>query len=265
MYAKDTMLSTLPVERLAQALGHTLLTDVRRQERKGSLTELFYTTLMGLATQNDKLKIELFRFVDALPALRTPESLARHLTEYLVRPDVPLPPGGAQLLNTMASTSFTRTLLSFATHTGANLMAQRFIAGRNGDEAVREIKRLRRVPMTFTLDLLGEAVTSEHEARAYQQQYRAIIDDMARLSHQWAAHPQLETASYGTLPKVNISVKLSSLYARFDPMAADATVATVKARLEPICWPPDNTACSSISTWSNTTTAPLPNASSWRL
>jgi RHH-type proline utilization regulon transcriptional repressor/proline dehydrogenase/delta 1-pyrroline-5-carboxylate dehydrogenase len=88
--------------------------------------------------------------------------------------------------------------------------------------------------MTFTLDLLGEAVTSEHEARAYQQQYRSIIDDMARLSYQWAAHPQLEAASYGSLPKVNISVKLSSLYARFDPMAADATIAAVKARLEPI-------------------------------
>jgi RHH-type proline utilization regulon transcriptional repressor/proline dehydrogenase/delta 1-pyrroline-5-carboxylate dehydrogenase len=69
---------------------------------------------------------------------------------------------------------------------------------------------------------------------SYQQQYLAIIDDMARLSLQWSVNPQLDTASYGTLPKVNISVKLSSLYARFDPMAADATVAAVKARLVPI-------------------------------
>ena len=35
-------------------------------------------------------------------------------------------------------------------------------------------------------------------------------------------------------PRVNVSVKLSSLYARFDPMAADATAEAVKARLRPI-------------------------------
>ncbi|HVK02696.1 MAG TPA: bifunctional proline dehydrogenase/L-glutamate gamma-semialdehyde dehydrogenase, partial [Armatimonadaceae bacterium] len=36
------------------------------------------------------------------------------------------------------------------------------------------------------------------------------------------------------VPKVNVSVKLSSLYARFDPMAADATAEAVKERLRPI-------------------------------
>lgn len=225
---------SMSVEQATQARGKRLLADVRRQEKKGSLTEVFYSRLMALSTRDEKLKVELFRFVDALPALKSPESVARHLMEYLVRPDVALPPGGAPLLSALAATGPSRSLLHFASHTGAKMMAGRFIAGRNGVEALKEIERLRRVPMTFTMDLLGEAVTSEVEALAYQKKYLDLIEDLARLSKAWPAVPQLEEAPFGPVPKVNVSVKLSSLYARFDPMAADATVAAVKERLRPI-------------------------------
>ena len=224
----------MAVEQATQSRGKRLLSEVRRQEKKGSATEIFYSKLMALSTRDEKLKIELFRFVDALPALKSPESVARHLMEYLVRPDVSLPPGGAQLLTALSSTSPSRSLLHFASHTGAKMMAGRFIAGRNGIEAVKEIERLRRVPMTFTMDLLGEAVISEVEALAYQKKYLDLIEDLARLSKDWPSIDQLEKASYGQLPKVNVSVKLSSLYSRFDPMAADATVKAVKERLYPI-------------------------------
>ncbi|WP_395088093.1 proline dehydrogenase family protein [Armatimonas sp.] len=228
------MSTTSGVELATLSRGKRLLSEVRRQEKKGSFTEIFYSRLMALSTRDEKLKIELFRFVDALPALKSPESVARHLLEYLVRPDVSLPPGGAQLLMGLASTGPSRSLLHFASHTGARLMAGRFIAGRDGVEAVKEIERLRRVPMTFTMDLLGEAVTSEVEALAYQKKYLDLIEDLARLSQAWPGIDQLEKASYGPLPKVNVSVKLSSLYSRFDPMAADATVKAVKERLHPI-------------------------------
>ncbi|MCX6366585.1 MAG: proline dehydrogenase family protein [Armatimonadetes bacterium] len=228
------MSTSMAVEQATQSRGKRLLCEVRRQEKKGSATEIFYSKLMALSTRDEKLKIELFRFVDALPALKSPESVARHLMEYLVRPDVSLPPGGAQLLTALSSTSPSRSLLHFASHTGAKMMAGRFIAGRNGIEAVKEIERLRRVPMTFTMDLLGEAVISEVEALAYQKKYLDLIEDLARLSKDWPSIDQLEKASYGQLPKVNVSVKLSSLYSRFDPMAADATVKAVKERLYPI-------------------------------
>ena len=222
------------IEGDVQTRGKKLLGEVRRQEAKGSPTEWFYDNLMALTTKDEKLKVELFRFVDALPALKSPESVAQHLKEYLVRPDVTLPPGAASLLNGLAATGPTRGLLSFASNTGAKLMAGRFIAGRNGIEATKAIERLRKVPMTFTMDLLGEAVTSEVEALAYQKKYTDLIADLAKISQSWPHVPQFEDAPWGKLPKVNVSVKLSSLYARFDPMAADATVAAVRERLLPI-------------------------------
>ena len=70
------MNTTSGVELATLSRGKRLLSEVRRQEKKGSFTEIFYSRLMALSTRDEKLKIELFRFVDALPALKSPESVA---------------------------------------------------------------------------------------------------------------------------------------------------------------------------------------------
>jgi RHH-type proline utilization regulon transcriptional repressor/proline dehydrogenase/delta 1-pyrroline-5-carboxylate dehydrogenase len=222
------------LEKDTQKRGRRLLAEVRRQEKKGRLSDWFYDNLMALTTKDESLKVELFRFVDALPALKTPEAVSQHLQEYLVRPDVKLPPGGAALLTRLSSHALTRRLLAFSSNTGAKMMAKRFIAGRDAHEATAAITRLRRQDLTFTLDLLGEAVTSEADALAYQNKYLELVRDLADISRHWSTNPQTDEAPWGPIPKVNVSVKLSSLYARFDPMAADATCEAAKERLRPI-------------------------------
>ncbi len=226
---KDALL-----ERDTLARGKKLLAGVRREERGGSPSDWFYDRLMQLTTSDDKLKVELFRFVDALPSLKTAEAVSQHLEEYLLKPEITLPPGAATTLKLMASLAPTQGVLAGASEIGAKMMAKRFIAGANAHEATAAIERLRRQHLTFTLDLLGEAVTSETEALAYQKKYLDLISDLAQISRNWKSDPQIENAPWGTLPKINVSVKLSSLYARFDPMAADATSEAVKKRLRPI-------------------------------
>jgi RHH-type proline utilization regulon transcriptional repressor/proline dehydrogenase/delta 1-pyrroline-5-carboxylate dehydrogenase len=91
------------------------------------------------------------------------------------------------------------------------MMARRFIAGRDAREATGAVERLRQSHRTFTLDLLGEAVTSESEALAYQQKYLDLIRDLSEISKNWKPDPQIdETPFDGALPRVNVSVKLSS-------------------------------------------------------
>lgn len=222
------------VENDTQAKGKRLLREVQHQEKKGSFSEWFYGMIMGLSTSDEKLKVELFRFVDALPALKKPETVTRHLEEYLLQPGIKLPPGAAPLLQWMGSMGWTRALLAGASHMGARMMARRFIAGANAHEATGAVQRLRSQNMTFTLDLLGEAVTSEVEALAYQAKYLELVGDLAEIARPWSTNPQTDIAPFGPVPKVNVSVKLSSLYSRFDPMAADATCEAVKDRLRPI-------------------------------
>jgi RHH-type proline utilization regulon transcriptional repressor/proline dehydrogenase/delta 1-pyrroline-5-carboxylate dehydrogenase len=91
------------------------------------------------------------------------------------------------------------------------MMAKRFIAGRDAHEATAAITRLRRQNLTFTLDLLGEAVTSEADALAYQKKYLELVRDLAEILRRWNKTPQTDEAPWGSLPKVNVSVKLSSL------------------------------------------------------
>src|SRR4051812_29633637 len=78
------------IESLTQKIGRGLLADLRRSVPHRPV-DWVSDQLLALTTANEKLKVELFRFVDALPALRTDESVARHLREYLLQPGVNLP------------------------------------------------------------------------------------------------------------------------------------------------------------------------------
>ncbi|MBC7806838.1 MAG: bifunctional proline dehydrogenase/L-glutamate gamma-semialdehyde dehydrogenase [Akkermansiaceae bacterium] len=223
------------VEELTQSKGRTLLAGLRREEKKiASPSDAFYDALMALTTADEKLKVELFRFVDALPALKSDESISRHLEEYLLQPGVTLPPGFDSLLKAAGAVPLSRKAVALSAKIGAEGMAKRFIAGRNAKEATGAVERLRRQHLTFTLDLLGEAVTSEAEAVAYQKKYTDLLTELPETAKRWGDDPQTDETPWGAIPKVNVSVKLSSLYARFDPMAAEATAEAVKERLRPI-------------------------------
>ncbi len=233
--AAVTLASPESVEALTRQKGRTLLADLRREEKKiASPTDAFYDALMALTTADEKLKVELFRFVDALPALKSDESVARHLEEYLLQPGVVLPPGFDTLLKAAGALPLSRKALALSAKIGAQGMAKRFIAGRDAKEATGAVERLRRGHLTFTLDLLGEAVTSDAESLVYQRKYTDLLTELPVTARKWADDDQTDRTPWGIIPKVNVSVKLSSLYARFDPMAGDATTDAVKERLRPI-------------------------------
>ena len=49
---------------------------------------------MAWAMNDEAVKVQLFRFIDVLPMLTTPEDIARHLEEYLDDVRDRLPSGG---------------------------------------------------------------------------------------------------------------------------------------------------------------------------
>jgi RHH-type proline utilization regulon transcriptional repressor/proline dehydrogenase/delta 1-pyrroline-5-carboxylate dehydrogenase len=93
---------------------------------------------------------------------------------------------------------------------------------------------MRRRSLAFTIDLLGEATVTEAEAEQYQKQYFDLITGLSRTVNAWPAVPLIDKDDRGPIPRVNVSVKLSSLYSQFDGMAPEATSAAVRARLRPI-------------------------------
>ncbi|HYE17336.1 MAG TPA: proline dehydrogenase family protein [Tepidisphaeraceae bacterium] len=191
--------------------------------------------LMAIAMGDDRVKAQLFRLVDVLPVLKTPTQVNRHLKEYLggVRDHLPWParaglklvPGGDGLLGRMASG---------ATLWGTRRMARRFIAAADPREAIAAVRKLRAQGLTFTIDVLGEAVLAASEADAYQRFYLELIDALATDAASWHEDPILDRDDRGPIPKVNVSVKLSSLFSQFDPIDPAGTSRAVRERLRPI-------------------------------
>ena len=221
------------VERATHEFGEQLLESLRGHAHWG-VGDRFYDRLIDLTTSDDALKVELFRFVDTLPTLKSPHAVATHLREYLDRPGLRLPPGARQLMSMLGYTGLGERVLSGAAELGATMMAHRFIAGSRVAEAAAAVERLRRGNLGFSLDWLGEAIISDAEAEAYQRHYLELIRDFSGLARQWPANAQIDESPYGKLPRVNLSIKLTALYSHFDPMAANATVEAVKLKLRPI-------------------------------
>jgi len=59
----------------------------------------FDDKLMGWTMSNPGLRVQLFRFIDALPALQSKPEVARHFQQYLTTEEVELPDALKGILN----------------------------------------------------------------------------------------------------------------------------------------------------------------------
>ena len=124
--------------------------------------------------------------------------------------------------------------LAQAARFAASMMARKFIAGSTPDEARQTVEALRRRRLAFTADLLGEAVISEAEADLYQETCLALLRGLAGPLAASPEIPLIDRDQSGPIPRVNLSLKLSSLTAHFEPIHASATMERVARRLRPI-------------------------------
>ncbi len=190
--------------------------------------------LMGLTMGHDEAKVQLFRFIDALPTLASARSARRHLAEYLDEAGDRVP---GLIRGPMALTPpgpLGDAMLAGLARFAATTMARRFIAGSTPEEAFVTVQGLRRKGLAFTADLLGEAVISETEADVYQKTCLDLLRGLAGPLNSAAEIPTIDRGHDGPIPRVNLSLKLTSLTTRFDAIHAETTSAAVLQRLRPI-------------------------------
>jgi RHH-type proline utilization regulon transcriptional repressor/proline dehydrogenase/delta 1-pyrroline-5-carboxylate dehydrogenase len=190
--------------------------------------------LMDWTMGDPAVKVQLFRFIDALPLLRGPADVNRHLREYFAEVDDRLPRWMRLGLHWLPENGTVGRLVAGTARTSATRLARRFIAGSNLDEALHAIGRLRDRSLAFTVDLLGEATITESEAEQYQREYLHLVEGLSRAVNRWPAVDLIDRDDLGSLPRVNVSVKLSSLYSQFDPIDPAGTSRVVRERLRPI-------------------------------
>ncbi|MBI2988622.1 MAG: L-glutamate gamma-semialdehyde dehydrogenase [Deltaproteobacteria bacterium] len=176
--------------------------------------------MIDWSLEDESLRVALFRFVDVLPSLDSAAEIGRHLREYFARVDHAL--GGLVFL---AQALHAGWLVAPVVRHNVARLARRFIVEEDSDALASVLEELRREPAAFTLDVVGEATVSDKEASAVQRRYLHLIQRLAPLASRWTHLPQIDADARGPLPRVNLSVKTSSLYARFDPLDPDTEVA----------------------------------------
>jgi RHH-type proline utilization regulon transcriptional repressor/proline dehydrogenase/delta 1-pyrroline-5-carboxylate dehydrogenase len=219
------------VEDLTQQIGRDLL-DRARSHTKGFFSSRFWSDkLMERATKDPEFKVQLFRFVDVFPMLKTPEQIHAHVEDYLNQPRGNAP---AEISLALKAGGLFKGTLAATIASQIHAMAQKFIAGEDARSALPRLRELWDRGMAFSVDLLGEACVSEEEAGAYQKRYLDLIESLPIRVKDWPANPLLESDHLGPIPRCNVSIKISSLHARTKAIDTDGSVRALLIALEPI-------------------------------
>ncbi|HVO31468.1 MAG TPA: L-glutamate gamma-semialdehyde dehydrogenase [bacterium] len=191
--------------------------------------------IMEWSMKDESFKVDMFRFVDVLPVLKSSDTVAQHLNEYFNRPGQNTPAVVKTLIGAAGMLGgLTEKIASSTIRKNVNDMAERFIVGTTGKEAIATLEKLRKEKVTFTVDLLGEACVSEEESIQYQKRYMEILESLVSVAAKWSPVDQVDKGPAGDLPRVNISVKLTALFSLMDPVDWEGSITAVKNRLRPL-------------------------------
>lgn len=187
--------------------------------------------LLAWTMSNPGLRVQLFRFIDCLPSLQSKPEIAHHLQEYLVDETVELPDALKKLLGFTNADSMPGQVAASTVSTAVETLAHKYIAGENIKQVIKTIERLRRDKMTFTVDLLGEAVITETEAKSYLERYLDLMTQLTTAAKNWSKVEAIDEADGEVLPRVQVSVKLTAFYSQFDPLDAEGSRERVSDRI----------------------------------
>jgi RHH-type proline utilization regulon transcriptional repressor/proline dehydrogenase/delta 1-pyrroline-5-carboxylate dehydrogenase len=187
--------------------------------------------LLTWAMSNPGLRVQLFRFIDCLPALHSKPEIAAHLQEYLGDESVELPAALKGMLNFANPDSMPGQVAATTVATAVETLAHKYISGENIKQVIKTIERLRKDKMAFTIDLLGEAVITEAEAQSYLDRYLDLMQQLVEASKTWTPVPAIDSTDEGQLSQVQVSVKLTAFYSQFDPLDASGSEEKVSDRI----------------------------------
>ncbi len=190
-------------------------------------------TLLDWCFKDEHFKVRLFRFIDALPSLRTDEQVAQLAREYFGEEEI-LPTVLQWGLRAMAGTRLGASLGAKSLRSQASHMAKTFIAGETIVDALPVMERMWRDGYGCSVDLLGEATVSEVEANRYLDRCLDALTCMGQAAASWPAIDLLERDQFGLLPRIHLSVKLSALYSQLNAIDPEGSYKALAGRLRPI-------------------------------
>jgi RHH-type proline utilization regulon transcriptional repressor/proline dehydrogenase/delta 1-pyrroline-5-carboxylate dehydrogenase len=167
--------------------------------------------LAARALSDEALRTALFTFVDTLPQLNSNAEVARHFRAYLAGHELSGLWGRALRLGD-------HPLAAPLVRASVQRLAREFLVAEDERPVAAILRRMQRIPAAATFDAVGEAVLTEAEAQRYQERNLRLLDWLA-------SHGDGQPA---------ISVKLSALTPRFDPIDRTGSIERALHRLAPV-------------------------------
>ncbi len=221
------------LEQRVRELGTRLVRGARERASSFWARAHWESTLLQKLMADEGFRVQALRFIDVLPTLTDDADLVQHLQEYFSDDQLPLPDLARWGID-RAGKGLSGRLLAGAVRMTLHGLAGRFMGGADPEEAYRSVERLRRRGLAFSLDVLGEAAVSEAEAEGYQHQYLSLLEQVPPRVADWPAHPLLDNVGGRPSPRVNLSVKLSSLHSQLTAHDPEGGAERVKQRLRAI-------------------------------
>ncbi|MBX3300916.1 MAG: proline dehydrogenase family protein [Nitrospira sp.] len=188
---------------------------------------------INLALKDASFKTRLFHFIDVLPVIEDDERVVSLAEEYFGRESGEL--FGLQWgLRALTSTGIGARLTGRSIRKQIEQMAKVFIAGASVEESIPVLSQLWNDGRAWSVDLLGEATISEQEADHYRDQCLNALAALGKATKGWPSSPSLERDHLGPIPRVQLSLKISALSSRLDPIDPDGSYESVASRLRPL-------------------------------
>ncbi len=199
------------LEPLIQDIGRALHRRAREHTPGLYAGRGLRNALLRRAIADERVRAALFQFIEVLPQLQDNRAVAEHFRAYLSGFEL----GGlfGRLLK-LGESVWIAPLVRQA----VARMARLFLVEEEAAIFAATLKRTAALPASVSLDAVGETVLSDAEADAYVVRILKLLG--------WLA------ATPSSQP--DLSVKLSALTPRFDPVDPEGSVARVLRRLDPI-------------------------------
>jgi proline dehydrogenase len=227
MVERRDLSSSDPVDREIYEIGRAIAEALPRPSLRP--LQVLDRRVNKLVADDAALRAALFRFVDVMPVCNSSEEVVGHFTSYLA--DLPDLPMFLRLGQKASAHRFGRPVVAAFASAAVRHLARGFIVGESPADAARSIEALWSSGIASSVDLLGEATVTEGEADAYEARCRETLEVLAGSAARFPPRPRLEHDSIGTLPRVNLSVKISALTPRLRPQSPDLGIADAMERL----------------------------------
>ncbi|MBI5248927.1 MAG: bifunctional proline dehydrogenase/L-glutamate gamma-semialdehyde dehydrogenase, partial [Desulfomonile tiedjei] len=186
--------------------------------------------ILAWSMRDADFRSRLLRFLDVMPSVKTDSALLKIFGEYFS--DVNNPPADlSRVVGRLAQMHTGGQKAARILKAGLMSLARQFIAGKDSRDALDTLQKCRSEGLAVSLDIAGEEVLSDYEATQYATKYKDLIQTLAPVVNDWSEIPLLDADNLGPIPRLDVSLKVTSFYSHLDPVDWEGSIEITRKNL----------------------------------